>query len=267
MVGRKSDFNSAREFMDSDSSSPVILEVKNLSVPGYVDDVSFQLRKGEVLGLTGLVGAGRSELLNAVFGYYGQVKGEIFLKGEKVTIRSCTDAISKGIGLVPENRKEAGLFLKMAVRDNMVLVYARTHSKGPFMNMKSTTDLAEEYIEKISIKTPSIMQTIVNLSGGNQQKVIIARWLLQKPDILMLDEPTHGIDVGAKEEIYALINDIAKQGISVILLSSELPEILRMSDRVMVMHRGKLKGILDHKEAEQVKIMNLIFDQEIGMTT
>ena len=266
MVGRKSNIESNRVFMDESSSAPVVLEVRNLSVPGRVSNVSFQLRKGEVLGLTGLVGAGRSELLNAIFGYYGQVNGEILLNGKRVVIKSCADAISKGIGLVPENRKEAGLFLKMAVRDNMVLVYARTHSKGPLMNMKSTTSLAEEYVKKISIKTPGIMQKIVNLSGGNQQKVIIARWLLQQPDILMLDEPTHGIDVGAKEEIYALINEIAKQGISVILLSSELPEILRMSDRIMVMHRGKLKGILDHKEAEQVKIMNLIFDQETEET-
>ena len=266
MVGRKSNIESNRVFMDESSSAPVVLEVRNLSVPGRVSNVSFQLRKGEVLGLTGLVGAGRSELLNAIFGYYGQVNGEILLNGKRVVIKSCADAISKGIGLVPENRKEAGLFLKMAVRDNMVLVYARTHSKGPLINMKSTTSLAEEYVKKISIKTPGIMQKIVNLSGGNQQKVIIARWLLQQPDILMLDEPTHGIDVGAKEEIYALINEIAKQGISVILLSSELPEILRMSDRIMVMHRGKLKGILDHKEAEQVKIMNLIFDQETEET-
>lgn len=265
MVGRKGDVNSKREFMPNEkdiSEEEIVLEVKGLTVPGRVENVSFQLRKGEVLGLTGLVGAGRSELLNAIFGYYGQVKGEILLNGEHTVIHNCTDAIGKGIGLVPENRKEAGLFLKMSVRDNMVLVHARTNSKGPFMNMKATSDIAEEYVEKLSIKTPGIMQQIVNLSGGNQQKTIIARWLMQKPDILLLDEPTHGIDVGAKEEIYALIDDIARQGISVILLSSELPEIIRMSDRIMVMHQGRLKGILKHEEAQQVKIMNLIFDQE-----
>ncbi len=262
MVGRKEEKSYTRSFMTNVESKDVVMEVKNLTVPGKISNISFQLHRGEVLGLTGLVGAGRSELLNAIFGYYPNVQGKVLLEGKEVRIKHCKDAIDKGIALVPENRKELGLFLKMSVRDNMTIVHARQISGKVFMNVKSVESLAEKYREMLSIKTPNLEQKVVNLSGGNQQKTIIARWMMHQPKVLMMDEPTHGIDVGAKQEIYELIDSIAKEGISVILLSSELPEILRMSDRILIMHQGELRGTLDHSEATEVKIMEYIFDKE-----
>lgn len=260
MVGRKEEEEKVREFHTFDDSETV-LEVKDLCVPGKIRNISFKLHKGEVLGLTGLVGAGRSELLNAIFGYYGKVHGEVLLDGKPVCFGHCKDAIAHGIGLVPENRKEAGLFLKMSVRDNMTMVHARQLSGKVFMHVKSASGVAEDYVKKLSIKTPGLEQKVVNLSGGNQQKTIIARWMMHHPRVLLLDEPTHGIDVGAKAEIYRLIDEIAAEGIAVIILSSELPEIMKLSDRVMIMHGGELKGIIDHKEATQIKIMSYMFNK------
>ena len=257
MVGRSDDLTAMREFIADMDEREVVLDCQHITVPGYVKDVSFRLHKGEVLGLTGLVGAGRSELLKAIFGYYPNSTGRIFLNGKELKMRHCSDAIREGIGLVPENRKEDGLFLRMPVLDNMTMIHARSMSKKGFMNLKRTTGIADEYVKLLSIKTPNLAQLVMNLSGGNQQKTIIARWLMHKPQIMLLDEPTHGIDVGAKTEIYELIDQIAKQGISIILLSSELPEVIRMCDRIMVMHHGELRGILNHQDVSQIKIMNL----------
>lgn len=260
MVGRDMGHGIQRNFDPDITKRKVVLEVKSLSVPGKVKDVSFQLHEGEVLGLTGLVGAGRSELLQAIFGVEELSTGEIFMDGKQIQFKNPTDAIGAGIALVPENRKEQGLFLKMSVCDNMTMVHAGSLARYGFLNMRKTFGVTEKYRDILSVKTPSIQQIVSNLSGGNQQKTIIARWLMHNPKILLMDEPTHGIDVGAKFEIYTLIEQIAKSGVAVILLSSELPEVLSMSDRIMVMHHGELRGILNREEADQVEIMKLTLE-------
>lgn len=240
-----------------------ILEVKNLSVKKYVKNVSFDLYRGEVLGLTGLVGAGRSELLNAIFGSMPKSSGDIFVDGRKVSIRSPRDAIKLGMGLLSEDRKQAGIYPVMPVDDNITSVRARMlANKLGILNMKKVRHLSQEYIEKLNIKTPSGKQLISNLSGGNQQKCLIGRWLANEPRILFLDEPTHGIDVSVKTEIYKLIGQLAEDGCSIILLSSELPEVLNNCDRIMVMHHGELRGILNHDEATEVKILSYTLEEE-----
>jgi ABC-type sugar transport system ATPase subunit len=258
MVGRDFDQKAHREFIKEYEDKTPILEVKNLSdMSGKVKDVSFKLYQGEVLGLTGLVGAGRTELLQTIFGAQQMKSGTIYLNGEEIKIKSTEDALEKGIALIPEGRKIQGLFLKLSVSDNMTIARLK-HLRGKlnFIDKKKTRALAMEYVDKLAIKTPSLNQIINNLSGGNQQKTIVARWLMNKPKILFMDEPTHGIDIGAKSEIYRIIDDLSKTGVSVILLSSELPEVLSMCDRIMVMHHGELRGILRHEEADQVKIMS-----------
>ena len=183
--------------------------------------------------------------------------GVIKIDGRKVTINNTKDAIDMGMALVPENRKEEGLFLKMTVQDNMnILIYKKLKSLLGLIDKRKSQDKANEYLNKFKIKTPSLLQNIRNLSGGNQQKTIIARWLMNNPKILFMDEPTRGIDVGAKNEVYRIIDSLCKQGVSIVLLSSELPEVLSMCDRIMVMHNGRLKGILMNNEADQTKIMS-----------
>ena len=224
--------------------------------------MSFALYPGEVLGLTGLVGAGRSELLQAVFGARKLKSGDIFLNGKKVTINKPRDAIDLGIGLIPEGRKLRSLFLKMPVEDNMIIVHLKLLCyKTGIIKKKKSGKIVTDYIGKLSIKTTSTSQIVSNLSGGNQQKTIIARWLMNNPKILLMDEPTHGIDVAAKSEIYRIISDLAQSGVSIILLSSEMIEVLSLCDRIMVMHHGELKGTLNHDGADQVKIMSYILDK------
>lgn len=263
MVGRQFNQMIQREYMVRYDDKTPLLEVRNLyDTAGRIKNVSFALYPGEILGLTGLVGAGRSELLQAVFGAQKLKGGDIFLNGRKVTINKPGDAVGLGIGLIPEGRKIQGLFLKMPVEDNMVMVYLkRLCYKTGIIKKKKTRELVTGYIEKLSIKTPSINQIVSNLSGGNQQKTIIARWLMNNPKILLMDEPTHGIDVAAKSEIYRIIRDLAQAGVSIILLSSEMIEVLSLCDRIMVMHHGELKGILNHDGADQVKIMSYILDK------
>jgi len=211
-----------------------------------------------VLGLTGLVGSGRSELLQGIFGMNRVVSGTVLVGGKPAVIRHPSDAIRLGIGLVPENRKEQGAFLHLSVLDNMTMVNLRELTfKSGFLNNRLRKVKSREYVDALAVKTPGISQIAVNLSGGNQQKTILARWLMNRPSILFLDEPTHGIDIGAKTEIYRLIDDLVKQGVSIILLSSELPEVLTLCDRIMVMHNGEIRGTLTHDEADQVKIMSL----------
>lgn len=262
MVGREFDQSAHREFLhDYDTRKP-ILEVENLSdARGRVKNVSFKLYEGEVLGLTGLVGAGRSELLETIFGAHMKTGGTIKLSGEEIRIKNTEDAINHGMALIPEGRKIQGLFLKMSVEDNMTMVYLkRLKSALGLLNKNKVKGISDEYVDKLNIKTPSLQQCVNNLSGGNQQKTIVARWLMNGPKILFMDEPTHGIDIGAKSEIYRIIDDLAKEGVSVILLSSELPEVLSICDRIMVMHHGELRGILMHDEADQVKIMSYTLD-------
>jgi ribose transport system ATP-binding protein len=237
-------------------SEEVVLEVKNLNRGNVIKDVSFQLKKGEILGFSGLVGAGRTEVARAVFGADPVDSGEIFVQGSKVHIGSPSDAVQHGIGYLSEDRKRYGLALGMDVEENVVLAAFRKFlgALGLVNRSKMRTN-AEQYVKALAIKTPSLQQKVKNLSGGNQQKVIIGKWLTADTNILIFDEPTRGIDVGAKSEIYHLLNNLAQQGKSIIMISSELPEILRMSHRVVVMCEGRITGELNIAEATQEKIM------------
>jgi ABC-type sugar transport system ATPase subunit len=263
MVGRNFEKKAHREFIQDYSDREVILEVQNLSSSDRVKNVSFKLYKGEVLGLTGLVGSGRTELLQSIFGMEKMASGKVLINGKEVKINHPADAIKLGLGMIAEDRKEQGMLLKLSVQDNMTIVHLKELSSAlQFINKKRSKEISNKYINLLSIKTPSLKQISKNLSGGNQQKTIIARWLMNQPKILFMDEPTHGIDVGAKAEIYKLIDELSKMGVSVILLSSELPEVLALCDRIMVMHHGQLKGILHHQEADQVKIMSFILENK-----
>ncbi|MDQ0247002.1 ribose transport system ATP-binding protein [Bacillus fengqiuensis] len=231
------------------------LEVKELSDRKVVKGVSFQVYPGEVVGLAGLVGAGRTELVRTIFGSSAQKTGEVWIHGEKVDISSHRDAIKNGISLVPESRKEQGLFLDMSVKENIAMTMLQKYQKSGVLNWKVIHQDAEDYIKKLGIKVSSPEQKVLNLSGGNQQKVVLAKWLLIQPKILLLDEPTRGVDIGAKAEIYKIIDELAKAGMAILMISSELPEILSVSDRVLVMHEGKIRADLSRDEASQEKIM------------
>ncbi|KTR89906.1 D-ribose transporter ATP-binding protein [Pantoea dispersa] len=235
-----------------------VLTVRNLTCKDRFTDVSFSVRKGEILGVAGLVGAGRSEVMESLFGMESFDSGEVLIDGVPVKIDSPSTAIEKGMAFLTEDRKKSGLFLVLSVLENMSIVNMPDYigKSGFVSHMKMAQDCMEQ-IRKLNIKTPTMDQIINNLSGGNQQKVLIARWLLAQPKILILDEPTRGIDVGAKAEIYRLISELANRGVAIIMVSSELPEILGMSDRVMVMHGGRITGILDKEEADQETILSL----------
>lgn len=232
-----------------------ILSVKNLGRKNTFWDVSFTLRKGEILGFAGLVGAGRTEVMRAVFGVDTYDSGEVILGEEKIKIRKVSDAINAGIALVPENRKEEGLILINSVRYNISLCVLEKFFKHILEDKTKERELCSEYIEKLSIKTPSMEQTVKNLSGGNQQKIVLAKWIMRHPKVLILDEPTRGIDVGAKAEIYSLMNSLTEQGVGIIFISSELPEVINMSDRVMVMRNGRIAGEINGDEITQENIM------------
>ena len=220
-------------------------------------DVSFCVRCGEVLGIAGLVGAGRTETMRLVFGADRRDAGEIFIDGRPADIRTPMDAVRAGIGMVPEDRKLQGLILLNTVMFNIALPQFHHLTTGPFSSRARERLLAEEYVRALSIVTPSILQQVQFLSGGNQQKVVLARWLAAHAKVMILDEPTRGVDVGAKAEIHSLINELAKEGVAVVLVSSELPEIIAMSDRILVMAAGEITGELARDEADQEKIMNL----------
>ena len=235
----------------------VALEVKHLTRKGVLHDISFTVRKGEVLGIAGLVGAGRTETARVIFGADPMDSGNIEVFGQPVRIRSPQDAIKHGIGLVTEDRKQQGLVLGMVVRENTTLANLDFLSSLGFIRRGEERSVAEKYKTDLAIKTPTIEQTVHNLSGGNQQKVVLAKWLFTGSKILIFDEPTRGIDVGAKAEIYKLMNELAKNGVAIIMISSELPEVLGMSDRIIVMHEGRLTGELSRADATQEKIMHL----------
>lgn len=237
------------------SDAPVVLRVRNLNAGKLVKNVSFELRRGEILGFAGLIGAGRTETARAIFGADEVQSGTIEINGRPVSIRSPMDAVEHGIGYLSEDRKRFGLAVGLSVKENAVMAtYDGFESMG-FVQERKVEKIATEYVDKLSIKTPSLEQLIRNLSGGNQQKVVLAKWLIRDSDILIFDEPTRGIDVGAKSEIYTLMNELAAQGKSIIMISSELPEILRMSDRVVVMCEGRITGELAIGEASQESIM------------
>lgn len=235
----------------------VVLEVKKLSTRNFLKDISFNVRAGEIVGFAGLVGAGRSEVMRALFAVDPRESGEIFINGKPVEIKSTVDALRAGMGFVPEDRKEQGLILKQTIRANASLAALDSVADGWFINRKKEKGLSDEYVSKLKVKTPSIEQLIMNLSGGNQQKVVIAKWMATHPKVLILDEPTRGIDVGAKKEIHTLMSELAKQGVAIIMISSELPEVLGMADRIYVMHDGRIKGEIDRAEASQEAIMKM----------
>ncbi|AMV11072.1 ATP-binding cassette domain-containing protein [Geobacillus thermoleovorans] len=241
----------------------VALSVKGLTKKGKFHDVSFEVRKGEIVGFAGLMGSGRTEVLESVFGVAKPDAGDIYVHGKKVAIRSARDAIRYGMGLLTEDRKLTGLFLPLSVEDNMITVTVNQYTKAGFLQQRKIREDCQRLAEQLAIKTPSLQQLIKYLSGGNQQKALIARWLLHNPDILFLDEPTRGIDVGAKAEIYNLIFDLAKKGKAIVVVSSEMPEILGLSDRIIVMHEGRKTGELTREEATQERIMQLATGQLI----
>lgn len=262
MVGRK-----MTERFPTATHAPgdVILEIESLSVESpeqlgklAVKGVNFTLRKGEILGVAGLMGSGRSELVTSIFGEYGQItEGQIKISGQPVKFRSARDAMEKGLGFVPEDRKRKGLVTQQSILNNISLASLDQFSTAFSINKHKEVQKSEAIAKELSVKTPSLHALVDSLSGGNQQKVVIAKWLLTRPDILILDEPTRGIDVGAKYEIYKLMHQLTQQGIGIIMISSELPEILGMSDRILVMHEGRQSGILNRSDANQEKIMSL----------
>lgn len=232
----------------------IVLSVNGLTGEKF-KDIDFSVRSGEILGVAGLMGAGRTEIANAIFGLGKIYKGTIVVKGKSVFIRSPRDAIQYGIGLITEDRKNTGLVLSSSVKHNITLAALKSCCNGPFINKQKESNLADEQIQRFGIKTPFAGQVVNFLSGGNQQKIVLAKVLLNDPDIIILDEPTRGIDIGAKTEIYRLINALAAKGKAIIMISSELPEILGMSDRILVVHDGRIKAELTGTEATQEMIM------------
>jgi ribose transport system ATP-binding protein len=248
--------------LEREQNKEVVLEVKGLNSGKKVKDVSFQLRKGEILGFAGLMGAGRTEVARCLFGADKKDSGDIFVKGEKVRIQSPKDAVANGIGYLSEDRKRYGLVLGLDINTNIAMAtMPRFSNRFGFLREDKEALNACKYIDALAIKTPGGQQLVKNLSGGNQQKVVIGKWLTRNCDVLIFDEPTRGIDVGAKSEIYKLLNELADQGKSIIMISSELPEILRMSHRIMVMCEGKITGELLRNEASQERIMTCATDR------
>ena len=252
MVGREVEQSAKKQ---AKPSSEIVLKVENLSSGDEVHNVTFDLHKGEILGIAGLVGAGRSALAEAIFGSRKITSGYIELDHKKVKFASPQTAIEHGLGLVPEDRKAQGLFLNMAVWQNIVIAGIKKTTRFGFVRKAETQKISASLVDRLSIKTPNLGQQVKNLSGGNQQKVIIARWLSLKPKILILDEPTRGIDVGAKAEIHNLLKQLATEGVGVLMISSELPEILGVSDRILVMKEGYLVAELDPELSSQDEIM------------
>jgi ribose transport system ATP-binding protein len=250
------------------ATAEIVLEAKHLNRGTVIRDVSFQLKRGEILGFAGLMGAGRTEVARAIFGADPLESGEIYVAGKRVRIKSPADAVSSGIGYLSEDRKRYGLALGMDVETNVVLA-ALKKFLGFFgwVDRAGTHSTASHFVEALTIKTPSLAQKVKNLSGGNQQKVIIAKWLTGDTNILIFDEPTRGIDVGAKSEIYRLLNDLAQQGKAIIMISSELPEVLRMSHRIIVMCEGRITGELTSAEATQERIMKLATQRGVIVDT
>ncbi|MBL8155777.1 MAG: sugar ABC transporter ATP-binding protein [Anaerolineae bacterium] len=234
-----------------------VLRVENLTQGTRLKNISFSVHAGEIMGIAGLVGAGRTELVRAIFGADPIDAGRIFVDGKPVTIRNPQDAIAHGIALLTEDRKQQGLILQMTTRDNLTLSVLKGLTRGLFTSKRRESDLAQRFIDSMAIKTPSQEQLVVNLSGGTQQKVVLGKWMATQPKVLIFDEPTRGIDVGAKVEIYKLMNQLGRQGVAILMVSSELPEILGMSDRVLVIREGQLRGILERQDASQEKIMAL----------
>lgn len=254
MVGRE-----LTDRFPSHSATPadIVLEVKHATKKGNFKDVDFYIRAGEIVGFSGLMGSGRTEIMRTLFGLDKLDAGEIWVKGKKVQIRNPNDAMKAGIGFVTEDRKDEGLVLDFSVRDNMVLTNLYSFAPKGLINRKKEQQFVEMLIKRLHIKTHSQTTLVRQLSGGNQQKVVIAKWISIGLSVLILDEPTRGVDVGAKREIYQLMNELAERGVAIIMVSSELPEVLGMSDRIYVVHEGKISGELNKEQATQEQIMTL----------
>ena len=254
MVGRVI-YEKPKEKSNVPADADVVLEIKGLKSGRMVKDVSFELHRGEILGFAGLMGAGRTETARAIFGADDAQAGLIKINGKPVHIGDPMDAVAHGIAYLSEDRKRYGLATGLSVIENALMASYDKFESGPFIHASRVRKVTDEYVDKLDIRTPTIDQLLKNLSGGNQQKVVIAKWLINDADILIFDEPTRGIDVGAKSEIYTLMNELAAQGKSIIMISSELPEVLRMSDRIVVMCEGRVTGELPIEGASQEKIM------------
>ncbi|WP_347861965.1 sugar ABC transporter ATP-binding protein [Salimicrobium sp. PL1-032A] len=232
-----------------------VFEVKNLAREGHFENISFEVKSGEILGVAGLMGAGRTEIMETVFGAVRKKSGEISVDGKPVSIKHPSDAIKAGIGFITEDRKDEGLVLHSSIRENISLSNLEAVSKNGWISGKKEKDLVESLIKKLHVRATGAEQEVRSLSGGNQQKVVIAKWLGIEPRVLILDEPTRGVDIGAKKEIYHIMNELTEQGVAIVMVSSELPEVLGISDRIMVVHEGKVARIFDTEEADQEMIM------------
>lgn len=238
-------------------SDEAVLKVEHLSTKKAVHDVSFEVKRGEIFGFAGLVGAGRTEVARALSGADPHTRGEIMINGKKVSIRNAADGVKHGIGYLSEDRKQYGLLLDKSIAFNTALAAMDRFTTGGIINGRKITKIAREYVRKLRTRTPGVEAELRSLSGGNQQKVVIAKWLVRDSDILIFDEPTRGIDVGAKDEIYTLLEELARQGKAIIVISSELPEVLRLANRIAVMAHGRIIGTLDNEVATQENIMEL----------
>ncbi|NJL94287.1 MAG: sugar ABC transporter ATP-binding protein [Anaerolineae bacterium] len=260
MVGRE-----LKDVFRRTSAEPreTVLEVRNLN-SAWHRDINFHIRAGEIVGFSGLVGAGRTELAKVLFGVYRKTSGQILLEGQPVNIRRPYEAITKGIGFAPEDRKREGLILIRSVLENASVAILRQICRLHFIRRGLERQIVTQFVSKLRVATPSVEQHVGKLSGGNQQKVVLARWLAVKPRVLILDEPTRGIDVGAKAEIYALLNELAEQGIAIIVISSEMPEVLGLSDRIYVMQNGRITGELSRAEATEEKVLELAMAENLS---
>jgi rhamnose transport system ATP-binding protein len=241
-----------------------LLRVEGLSRVGYFSNVSFTLHAGEILGMSGLVGSGRTEVAHALFGIAPADRGKIFVEGKEVTIRSPMDAIALGIGYLPEDRLQQGLFLPMSITDNITIAVLDELTERGWLCPEREHEVATKMLELLQIKAPTIFHPVSSLSGGNQQKVVVAKLLAARLRILILDEPTHGVDVGAKAAIHQIMSDLAREGFGILMISSEMPEILGMSDRILVMCEGRVSGILTREEATQEKLMEMAVNIDRG---
>ena len=235
----------------------VVLEARDFCLPGKVEHVDFVLHRGEILGFAGLVGAGRTELMECVFGYTRPSGGTLYLNGREVRFHTPKEAVAQGLGMLSEDRKSNGILGLHSVQDNINSAsWPKLRGRGPFVSKPAEKRNALDFIHKLNVKTPNANVRISTLSGGNQQKALIGRILSIKPQVLILDEPTHGIDVGAKQEIYDIINQLADEGISILLISSELPELITLSHRIIVMHEGRISGRMEFSEFAQEQILS-----------
>jgi ribose transport system ATP-binding protein len=257
MVGRTIDMEYPKR---SVTTGEPVLGVRGLRRGKLLRDISFDLHKGEILGIAGLVGSGRTELAETIFGAEKAEGGTIDVYGKKVVLRSTRDGKNNSIGLLTEDRKETGLVLTFTIAKNITITNLKEIIGKLLISVRKEKRVAQTYVEKMNIKTPSVNQILMNLSGGNQQKVVLAKWLFSNVDILILDEPTRGIDVGAKYEFYCMMNQLVEEGKSIIMISSELPEVLGMSDRILVMHKGTIKGELSSMDMTAENVMQLAID-------